>query len=411
MTVHRIPAGRPTLSAMKWVALVWFLLCVGCCVRIFLQPLKGSVYSNYSQAGRAWVNGADPYDIDREGGERVLPVMSGYRYSPPVSVLFVPFSLFPDRYANVLWRMVSYLGYSGALIWFLRVVLPGGAAMTDKEKALFWLLLIPLSLGSMNNGQANVLLMALMLAACAAVVEKRWNLSAAFLAGAVLLKLYPLAIAMLLIVVYPRQLGWRFLLALAIGLLIPFALQRPAYVLHQYDNWFLLLRNEDRTEFAMNAGLRDFYLLTRYFGVPMAAKLYLGLRLLTAALVAGVGLLGRLRGWPENRLVATQLTLGCAWLAVFGPVVESCTFILISAPLAWSLVDSFQPGRSLGSKLILLLVLAMFLLPGIAGWFPEGAEKVYILQPLAALLFLLDRFTRSVGIRPSLLHFRLTQPS
>ena len=55
MTVHRIPAGRPTLSAMKWVALVWFLLCVGCCVRIFLQPLKGSVYSNYSQAGRAWV--------------------------------------------------------------------------------------------------------------------------------------------------------------------------------------------------------------------------------------------------------------------------------------------------------------------------------------------------------------------
>ena len=49
-------------------------------------------------------------------------------------------------------------------------------------------------------------------------MTERWNLAAAFLAGACLLKIYPLAIALLLIVAYPRPLGWRFVLAVGVGL-------------------------------------------------------------------------------------------------------------------------------------------------------------------------------------------------
>src|SRR5262249_42720766 len=160
----------------------------------------------------------------------------------------------------------------------------------------------------------NVLLMALVLAAGMAVITERWNLAAACLAGACLLKLFPVAIALLLILIHPRKLGWRFVAALAAGLFLPFLLQTPAYVFRQYENWLLLVGSDDRREFLMHEGYRDFYLLTRFFGAPMAPKAYLALQLLSAAVLAAVALLGRWQQWPSRYLVTSLVTLGCGWL-------------------------------------------------------------------------------------------------
>ena len=60
---------------------------------------------------------------------------------------------------------------------------------------------------------------------------------ALLLSVAVLFKLWPIAIAGLLCLVYPRQLSWRLAIALAAGFAAPFALQRPAYVMDQYRQW------------------------------------------------------------------------------------------------------------------------------------------------------------------------------
>ena len=139
--------------------------------------------------------------------------MSGYRYAPLVSVLFVPFGLLPDGLGGALWRLINYTCFFGSFAWFQRVVLPGANDLGDKAKAALWLLLLPLSLGSMNNGQANVLLVGLLLAAAAAVVTERWTLAASLLAGACLLKVYPLAIALLMLTWFSGRLAWRFLLA------------------------------------------------------------------------------------------------------------------------------------------------------------------------------------------------------
>ena len=84
----------------------------GCCVRAFLFPDNHTVYHNYSKAGWCWVHGEDAYAIERDAAGRVIPHMSGYRYSPLVSMLLVPFSLFPDAVGGVLFgRVGGWLAY------------------------------------------------------------------------------------------------------------------------------------------------------------------------------------------------------------------------------------------------------------------------------------------------------------
>ncbi len=329
--------------------------------------------------------------------------MSAYRYSPLVSVLLVPFGLLPDDLGGVLWRLVNYVCFLGAFAWFVREVLRDAESWGTKGIAALWFLLVPLSVSSMNNGQANVLLMALILAAGTAAVQQRWNLTALLLAGACFLKIYPLAIAMLMLVAFPRQLIWRFPLALCLGLALPFAMQHPGYVLEQYGNWLQILLVDNRMSFPMRDGYRDFYLLTRFVGAPLQPATYMALQLATAAGVAVFCFLAKLRRLPTPQLIQTILALGCCWMTVFGPCTESCTFILIAPPLAWALVDAFQPDRPLWSRWTLILVLLMFQANITVAWFPDGRYWLYGLQPLAALLFFLERLltcTKMLLARP-----------
>lgn len=385
------------LNPLTWAAIIWGVLCLGCCVRAFLDPTRQTVWHDYGAAGRAWLSATDAYNLDRDDGQ-VIPTMSGYRYAPMVSVLLAPFGVLPDRIGGVLWRLFSVGCFLWAFAWYLRAALPGGAVLADKQKAWLWLLLLPLSLASINNGQANVLLMALLLGAGTAVVKECWDLAALLLAGACLLKLYPVAIALLLILAYPRPLGWRFLVALGIGLALPFALQSPSYVWHQYENWLTLVGSDNRRDFALTQGYRDFYLLARVAGATLSAKAYLGIQLTAAALVAGIVLLNRRRGAPAQNLVTTVLTLGCAWMVVFGPSVESCTYIQIGPALACALAASSGPRWSRG---VLWLVFTLFAISYVTAWFRESRDWFYLAQPLAAFLFFAERLATSVMAAPA----------
>jgi len=385
----------PSSGLLEGVAYLWIALSLACCLRAFLFPTNHTVYHNYANAGRNWIQGTDTYDLQRDAQSAVVTRMSGYRYSPLVTVLFVPFSALPDGLGGALWRLLNFVCFFAAFAWYIREVLPGADSLGKKGLAALWLLILPLSLGSMNNGQANVLLMALLLAAGVAAVRDRWNLTTLFLAGACFLKIYPLAIALLMLLIYPRKLGWRFALALALGVALPFALQNPGYVWGQYDNWLQLLSRDDRRDFPLNQGYRDFLLLTRFFGLTLPSKIYLAIQLAAAAAVAGVCLRGRFLNWPKQHLIQTLLALGCSWMVVFGPSTESSTFILIAPALAWALVDAFYFARPTWSRATLVLVMAMFLTTFMATWFPGGRDWFYVLQPISAVLFFVERLLRS----------------
>src|SRR5205085_10412025 len=107
--------------------------------------------------------------------------------------------------------------------------------------------------------------------------------------------------------------------------------------------------------------------------------------------VAGVALVGQRRHWPRQHLVQTLLALGCCWMVVFGPSTESSTFMLLAPALAWALVDAFRPGRPAWARPVLVSVILMFVTTFTATWFPGGRDWLYVLQPLSAAWFFVER--------------------
>jgi hypothetical protein len=54
------------------------------------------------------------------------------------------------------------------------------------------------------------------MAAVLAAYSKRWAISAICIGIAAYLKIYPLAVGLLMVLIYPRQLGWRLAMTLIV---------------------------------------------------------------------------------------------------------------------------------------------------------------------------------------------------
>src|SRR5262249_12014393 len=140
---------------------VWLVVLLGICSRLLVSSRSPGVYPIFAGAARHWLAGEDLY---RPGGEP-------YRYSPLVAICFVPFSVLPDPWGGILWRLLNAGVFLGGLAWWCRVVLP--VPITPTRRAILFLLVVPLALGSLNNGQSNALVLGLLLASGAAGAARR----------------------------------------------------------------------------------------------------------------------------------------------------------------------------------------------------------------------------------------------
>jgi hypothetical protein len=354
----------------------WFLVLLVIDGRLLFGPLKQTVYPTFARAGQEWLDGNELYQ-HTDGL---------FRYSPLVAALFAPFSCLPDRWGELAWRLLNAGAYLGALAWWAQTCLPW--QLTRSQMATLFLWALPLSVGSLNNGQSNALVLGLLLAALAAVMAERWTFSAALLAAAAYFKIYPLAVGLLLVAVYPRQLGWRLALSLAVGAALPYGLQQPAYVTSQYANWVHYLLADTRIDVALGGACRDLRLLFRRWEIPIGDKPYMAIQLLAAAGVAVICLGFRFAGWPQQRLLTSLLAWACCWMLLLGPATESCTYILLAPSLAWAALDSRRERKPLGAISLRVAAIALFTLALVANWFPF-AKTVHTwgVQPLGALCF------------------------
>lgn len=317
----------------KAAAVVWCAILLFVCVRVFLHPTRRTVYPLFSASGELWWASGELYEPHRP-----KEALEGYRYAPICAILFTPFAFMPDSIGGVLWRLVSMGALFAAFAWFARAVLPG--SLSGRSLALMFLLAAPLSLQSVNNGQANMLVIAAMLGAVAAVAEERWNLASILIAIAVVFKLYPLALGLTLMVLYPRQLGWRIPLACAAAFLAPFLTQPFDYVVDQYAKWIALLRSEDRSDIGLEHMYRDLWLLIHLYGLPISRTAYLVIQVLGGAIVAVVCWQRQRSGWLMPRLLTATLALTTAWMMLLGPATESSSFALLAPSFAWSIVEA-----------------------------------------------------------------------
>src|SRR5207245_341131 len=241
---------------------IWATILIVICIRGLLNPRANSVYPIFAGAARSFLAGTDLYS----------PVQGPYRYSPLVAALLIPFSFCPDNIGGVLWRLLNATVYLGVLAWWCRVVLP--RSLSARQTATLYLLIIPLSVGSLNNAQRNPLVLGLLLAGTAAAARQRWNLASGLLALACLFKLYPVSVGLLLATVYPRRFAGRFLIALTIGLALPFLFKPSAYVLGRYTGWWHHLMTDDRQALPIELWYRDLRLLCYSCHLPLSAIAY-----------------------------------------------------------------------------------------------------------------------------------------
>ena len=368
----------------KALILVWVVVFSAISLRMLLAPPRRSnIYPVFVTSARNWLCGTHVYRMPDSSND-----VEDFRYSPVVLELFVPFAQLPDRAGNILWRLLNLGVFFAGLRHWCGHVLP--AFLGRGHMALIALLTTPWLLGNINNGQSNPLMLGLMLLGTSWVLGRRWTLAAACLAAACLFKIYPLALAMLLMALYPRPLLGRMLLFLAVGLALPYVMQEPAYVSEQYGRWFRYLALEDR-ESNVEGSYRDVRFLWRVAFGPMPYRLHMVLQMLTAGASLGLCLAARRRRWSERRLVTFLFGLACVWMTVFGVATESPTYLLLAPTLAWTLVRGRRERCSTAMQLWSWASFAMFVAAGMARWFPAGTRLVQAapVEPVAGLFLLI----------------------
>ena len=306
---------------------MWIALVAGVLIRSLLKPTSGTVFPIFHTAGGRWLHGENLYS----GG-------TDYLYSPLVAALFSPLALMPFWLANIVWR----LGVSATYLAAVRAWLRGGTARIPAQNhPLVFLILLPLSIGSINNAQANPLVVALVMFAIIATRSTHWAVAALCIGVIAYLKIYPLAAGLLLCVIFPKNFSWRlFAVLLAFGAL-SFVLQKPGYVAEQYQNWVTTRRVDERHYDVMNRP-RDLWTLLAACGIELNLRLYFFIQILGGGVIAALCFIGRLKKWSNDRLLTLIFTLVCCWMLLLGPATESSTYILLAPAVSLAAVEAFS---------------------------------------------------------------------
>ena len=368
----------------RGVAFAWALVFLVIAGRVWLRPERNTVFRVFRLAGERWLASANPY---ANVGE--------FLYSPLVAAGFAPFALLPPGLGGLLWRALNAAVFLPAVWamfhqgWFG----PLGA----KGRALAFALLLPLAVGNFNNGQASPLVVGLLIFAVLLCQDGRWFPGALCVAVAAYFKIYPLAVGLLLLALYPRRFGWRLVAAL-LGLgLVSLLLQRPGYVLEQYSRWVHNLGVDPRRTEHGNGDWRDLWFLLRFAHVPIGVWAYAVVQAFAGAAVAWWCWRGRARGWGPPRLAGALFGLGCAWMTLCGPATESATYVLLAPALAGGLAAAWERSRAgagtprVAARAALAAYGLLVVAEGSNAWWPavRQAPLGHAIQPVGALAFAL----------------------
>jgi hypothetical protein len=356
---------------------LWLVVILAVTIRGMLAPHQNTVFLVFREAGGAWV-----------AAQPLYAQVGKYLYSPLAAAFFAPFSLMPDWAGSGLWRLVTGLAYLFAVVsWFRREereLVPTGLGL---------LLLLPLSIGNLNNGQASPLIIALLVCGCLAFLDERRTLAAACISVAAFFKIYPLAIGLLLVVIEPRKMGWRLILGILILGALSLVLQRPDYVVSQYRDWWRSLGQDQRRVSTELGSWRDAWLLLQIVHFPITAAGYAVLQAI-AALAAAFFCWQRSKVWDRPAVTWFAFAIGCLWITLFGPSTELATYIFLAPAVAftcawvlWPMVSGGQPVRQL---LPIAAYGLLLLAEALNAWVPVIRQNNYLhaIQPVGALLFL-----------------------
>jgi alpha-1,2-mannosyltransferase len=358
----------PAIALGLWLAAILVIV-----IHVWLKPNSNTLYKVFRAGGARWL-----------ASQNLYPKVDEYIYSPFAAAFFAPMALLPDRVAGIVWRLLSLAAYAGAFAAWLR-----SAEISRERTALAWILLLPLSLGDFFNGQANPLVIGLLMLAVLACRRERWMIAAVCVSVAAYFKVYPLAIGLLLGVLHPRKFPLCLALALAAIFGLSLVLQRPAYVIEQYGNWIHSLGRDPRRTLNYFGTYRDFWLLLRVLRAPISTPGWALLQAASGAALAVYLYMAYRRGTPAGKLDFLLLALGACWMLLFGPATESSTYVILAPPLVLGWVYWLAQGAGAGGYLkgavacYILLIASQML----SSWGHQYQNAyTHLIQPFGAMI-------------------------
>lgn len=312
---------------------LWCVVGAAVSVKSRLQPWERTVYPCFYYASLGWWNGDSMYE------------KTGYQYTPTFAIANTPLALCGVSAGAALFTLASMVLLFSAVIALARHVLPG--KWTDRSVSLLLSLTLAGALRGIWANQSNALVIGLVLWAAVAVIRSRWWSGAALLAAPVFVKIWPAAVAMLIVACWPRKLWWRFAVAMLVLAAVPLLTASLQYVLWQFAEYSVRLDYVHQVRFS---GYRDAWTIAEQFVEPNR-HVYLTVQLLSALGVLAFCLWRRYRA-PSPRHAMTALL--CAWLAwqlLFGPGSERLTYGILAPLAGWAVIESFAQSRRRGLAL------------------------------------------------------------
>ena len=312
---------------------VWVVGGLGLAVHAYLKPTQHTLFPIYATGIRAWWSGAeDLYERQPETGEY-------YRYSPAFAVLAGPFGALPSGTGNAAWKLLNGAVLALGLWAWVRFAAPATSA---NFTAGVFLVTFVAVIGNLANGQANLMTAGFVLLGLTAAARDRWWWAAGFLAAATLIKAFPVALALVLSVLFWRKFPLRYVVALGAGLALPLAAQSPEYVIEQTGEWFQhLVKSTDLNR----ERLRSLERVFRHIGLGIEGPAFRALAAGAGAVVLAVAVWSARRGTERSELLFRVGAWFSAWVVLFTPSSENATFSILGPFVAWALVDALQrPG-------------------------------------------------------------------
>jgi hypothetical protein len=361
-------------AALVAVALALIVgLGVNTVYRAAIWPIQRTDFTVYQLAGQAVVDGTDIYQVRNVRGW-------AYVYPPPFAILMAPFALLSVFWGALVWYVISV----ALIVWVLAMCVNTVRKVFSIDGHLLILSTVPMAMllvwfiSGLARGQASVLMMWLVLAAFCWHWEGHDLRGGACLAGAVLLKAFPLV----LLGYFAWRRRWKFLLAAVVsiiigGLILPSAVFGFKRNLAYWESWERIiarpaLANEgQRAQSGLNEQLLDPQkprnqslpaVLSRLTNNSFArvATVFIGL-----GMVGAMWVVGRNAGKGSELLIASAVL---TWMLLVPPVSETHYFVLLLLPLMALLAVTMKEPDDTARRIIRwALIVFCVLVPASAG--------------------------------------------
>ena len=314
-----------------------------------------------------------------------------YNYLPVFAPFFIPFHCLPIPVGDLLWLLLS-AGLLASGLWRLL------RQLNRNQWSIFLLmtvLVLPLCLSSLRNGQANALLTALMLHTVACLQLKEWNRAALLIMLAIVVKPIALVLVLLVPLVYP-QILWRLVITMVLLAVLPFGLGAPAYVLAEHRAFVAHFKICSAVTRHHNADISG---IIETFGRALSPDVSRMLRVIAGALTAGTWWwVGRRLREPQRGLFLYALV--AAYLMVFNPMTEANGYVILAPAIGlWTVMALAVPGAQPIVAGLFFISATMSLLPtllwSVCGnyfklfWYP--AMTIVFVGLVAGILWLAGR--------------------